>query len=420
MSSTSIRTSVSASLAQIRESDEHIQAFEEVFADDARARAELLDETASGAGDEPLRGMTVGVKDIFVLSGRAPGNGNRAVFDMLPRDAPEDDAALIRLLRDAGAVITGMTRSTELCWYEPTLTRNPHDLNCTPGGSSSGSAAAVAANMVSAAIGSQTNGSIVRPASYCGLFAYKAGYDRVDVTGMTRISDSFDHTGFFARDAMSLIKLAEVAGHFRVAGDISGSTLGVVDMRDLVGVDDDVLEAFKTYVRQLREAGHSVETVRIPELLASKTFDAYYGVLAPEIYQLHRRLLAPHLVDKLGPETVEILQRGRDTTATQQREAEKAVAEFRARVDSLFDRVDALILPAATSSAPKTLTNTGSPALSTLSSMAGVPIGVVPTGLGRSGLPVGMQIWSRLGADETALALLAALPSEYVPPHPLA
>lgn len=426
---TSVRTWVSSLLAEIRLSDQEIQAFEEVFTDDAIARAELFDADAnhtasnggtdSREGKQPLRGMTLGVKDIFELSGRTPGNGNRAAFKMLPREVPENDAPLIRLLRDAGAIVTGITRTTELCWYQPTLTRNPHDLSCTPGGSSSGSAAAVAANMVSAAVGSQTNGSVVRPASYCGLFAYKAGYERVDITGMTRISKSFDHPGFFARDAVSLIKLAEVAGSFRVSHDISGYRLGVVDMQDLADVDDEVLEVFKTYVWQLREAGHAVEHVRIPELLASRTFDAYYDVLAPEIYRLHEKLLAPNIIDNIGPKTIEILQRGRATSGAQQREADRTRSDIRARVDSYFDHYDALILPAATSSAPRSLTTTGSPALSTLSSLAGVPVTVIPAGLGRSGLPVGIQIWARRGADETVLALLAALPSEYIQPQKL-
>jgi Asp-tRNA(Asn)/Glu-tRNA(Gln) amidotransferase A subunit family amidase len=424
---TSVQTSVSSSLAEIRQSDQEIRAFEEVFADDAVARAELFDADAnhlvsnggrdSRAGKEPLRGMTLGVKDIFDLSGRTPGNGNRAACEKLPHVVPENDAPLIRLLRNAGAVVTGMTRTTELCWYQPTLTRNPHNLSCTPGGSSSGSAAAVAANMVSAAIGSQTNGSVVRPASYCGLFAYKAGYGRVDITGMTRITKSFDHAGFFARDAVSLIKLAEVAGNFRVPDDISGYRLAVVDTQDLADVEGEVLEVFKTYAGQLREAGHTVEHVRLPDLLASRTFDAYYDVLAPEIYRLHHNLLAPDVIDNIGPKTIEILQRGRDTSDAQQREADKAGSDIRARVDSYFDHYDALILPAATSSAPKSLTTTGSPALSTLSSLAGVPVAVIPAGLGRSGLPVGIQIWGRLGADETVLAILAALPSDYIKPQ---
>lgn len=414
----SVRTSVCSSLAEIHQSDPVIQAFEEVFADDAMARAELFDADAN-SGKEPLRGMTLGVKDIFELSGRTPGNGNRAAFEMLPHEVPENDAPLIRLLREAGAVVTGMTRTTELVWYQPTLTRNPHDLSCTPGGSSSGSAAAVAAGMVSAAVGSQTNGSVVRPASYCGLFAYKAGYGRVDIAGMTRISKSFDHLGFFARDAQSLIKLAEVAGNFRVPQDSPSYRLAVVDMQDLADVDDEVLEVFDTYVGQLREAGHAVERVRLPELLAPRMFDAFYDVLAPEIYRLHGKLLAPNVIDNLGPKTIEILQRGRDTAGAQQREADRTASDIRARVDGYFDQYDALILPAATSSAPRSLTTTGSPALSTLSSLAGVPVTVVPAGLGRSGLPVGIQIWGRLGADETVLAILAALPSDYIEPKKL-
>lgn len=240
----------------------------------------------------------------------------------------------------------------------------------------------------------------------------------MDITGMTRISKSFDHLGFFARDAQSLIKLAEVAGNFRVPHDISGYRLAV-DMQDLADVDDEVLEVFNTYVGQLREAGHAVERVRLPELLAPRMFDAFYDVLAPEIHRLHGKLLAPNVIDNLGSKTIEILQRGRDTAGAQQREADRTTSDIRARVDGYFDQYDALILPAATSSAPRSLTTTGSPALSTLSSLAGVPVTVVPAGLGRSGLPVGIQIWGRLGADETVLAILAALPSDYIEPQKL-
>jgi len=267
--------------------------------------------------------------------------------------------------------------------------------------------------------GTDSGGSVRVPASFTGLYGLRPTHGAIPVEGMATQSPSFDTAGFFARDAVSLIKLAEVAGNFRVPDDISGYRLAVVDMQDLADVEGEVLEVFKTYAGQLREAGHTVEHVRLPELLASRTFDAYYDVLAPEIYRLHHNLLAPDVIDNIGPKTIEILQRGRDTSDAQRREADKAGSDIRARVDSYFDQYDALILPAATSSAPKSLTTTGSPALSTLSSLAGVPVAVIPAGLGRSGLPVGIQIWGRLGDDETVLAILAALPSDYIQPQKL-
>ncbi|MFP5370188.1 MAG: amidase family protein, partial [Actinomycetes bacterium] len=322
----------------------------------------------------------------------------------------------VRVLRDAGAVVVGMTKSTELCWYSPTTTRNPHDLACTPGGSSSGSAAAVAAGMVRAALGSQTNGSVVRPASYCGVYGFKPTLDRVDIAGMTRISLSFDHPGFFARDASTLAAVTAAAGGFRVPAEGGPLVVGVVDVSGSDVVEPEVRAVADSYVELLRGAGHTVVLVQLPELLAPETFDAFFGVFAPEFFELHRGLLSPEVAARLSTQTLELLRRGADTSGDRRRAAEQACADLRTRLDQRFGDCDVLVLPAATSAAPRGLASTGSPAMSTLSSLTGVPVAAVPAGLGASGRPVGMQVWGRLGADELLLAALPSLPFRMVAP----
>jgi Asp-tRNA(Asn)/Glu-tRNA(Gln) amidotransferase A subunit family amidase len=155
---------------------------------------------------------------------------------------------------------------------------------------------------------------------------------------------------------------------------------------------------------------------QLPELLAPETFEAFYGVFAPEMHALHRDLLSPEMAARLSAETLEILRRGADTSGAQRRAAEQACADLRVRVDQRFGDCDVLVLPAATSSAPRGLASTGSPAASTLSSLTGVPVAAVPAGAGVSGRPVGVQVWGRPGSDEILLSALSRLPSRTVTP----
>ena len=423
---TDVRSTVAGDLDRIAEVDPVVMAFEELFAEKAMTAATALDagmargepgRAAPDAGRGPLHGFTVGLKDIYELAGRAPGNGNRPAFDLLPRAIPDTDAPVVLNLRDAGAVVVGTTKSTELCWYAPTSTRNPHDLACTPGGSSSGSAAAVAAGMVRAALGSQTNGSVVRPASYCGVYGFKPSLGRVDITGMTRISRSFDHPGFFARDASTLAAVATAAGGFRVPSRSAPLVTGAVDLSGSDAVDPEVRAVAESYVDLLREAGHAVVPVQLPELLDPETFEAFFGVFAPEMYDLHRDLLSPEIAARLSTQTLDLLRRGADTSGDRRRAAEQTCAGLRTRLDQRFGDCDVLVLPAATSAAPRGLASTGSPAMSTLSSLTGVPVAAIPAGLGASGRPVGVQVWGRLGADELLLAALPSLPFRAVAPR---
>lgn len=429
MTAADVGSVVAADLARIARLDPVVMAFEEVFAADATAAAAALDGPAGragnsdtgrespGSGQGRLRGLTLGIKDIFEFAGRAPGNGNRPLFDMLHRSTPETDASLVRTLRSAGAVVVGTTKLTELCWYHPTVTRNPHDLACTPGGSSSGSAAAVAAGMVHAAVGSQTNGSVVRPASYCGVYGFKPSYERVDTAGMTQISRSFDHPGFFARDVQTLSAVSTTAGGFQLPGGSTCLVAGVVDLSDVDDIHAEVRAVLDHYVDLMRDAGHTVVRVQLPELLAPEMFEAFYGVFAPEFFALHRGLLSPEIAPRLGKETLEILRRGADTSNSRRRAAERTCDDLRGRLDQRFGDCDVLVLPGATSSAPRGLGSTGSPAVSTLSSLTGVPVAAIPAGLGASGRPVGVQVWGRLGADEMLLSALPHLPSRRVAPR---
>ena len=192
---------------------------------------------------------------------------------------------------------------------------------------------------------------------------------------------------------------------------------GVVDLGDVGDIHAEVRAVVDDYVDLLRDAGHTVVRVPLPELLAPEMFEALYGVFAPELFALPRDLLSPEIAARLGAATLEILRRGADTTGSRQQAAERTCADLRGRMDERFGDCDVLVLPGATSSAPRGLGSTGSPALSTLSSLTGVPVAAIPAGLGASGRPVGVQVWARLGADEMLLSALPRLPSRLFAPR---
>ena len=210
-----------------------------------------------------------------------------------------------------------------------------------------------------------------------------------------------------------------VAGGFQPPTAPERLVVGLVDLTDLDDIDGEVRAVHQQYGELLRDAGHTVVPVQLPELLAPATFDAFFGVFAPELFSLHRTLLSPELAERLSAETLEVLRRGADTSSATRRAAEQACADLRARVDARFGDCDVLVLPAATTSAPPGLRSTGSPAMSTLSSLTGVPVAAIPAGLGASGRPVGMQVWGRRGADDLVLSALPSLPARTVASPPV-
>ncbi|MCL6515497.1 amidase [Alicyclobacillus sp.] len=418
----SVRSQVERSLAAIERLDGTVLAWEAVFAEDALRRAEELDRDDT---PRPLKGLVVGLKDVFDLAGRAPTNGTT----FRPGRIPKADAALVHRLCEAGAVILGVTKLTEFCWYRPTVTRNPHNPEHTPGGSSSGSAAAVAAGMVPFAVGTQTNGSIIRPASFCGVYGFKPTFGVVDTLGLTHISRSLDHPGFFARDPRWFLRVFDVLTRYgggipapadfeRSPADSRRLTIGVLDVSRMEGITEDALSAVRRYAEALSAEGHGIRGIEPPEWFfdVKATFEAIFH---PEVHSLVGPVLAEAEAQGVvaGPEIRAVVEAGSRVDVETYLQGLRSKDNLTWRVIELFGDCDFLVLPSTLGPAPKGLSSTGNPAMSTLSSIVGLPCASIPFGTGADGLPLGVQVWARKYHDRDLLSALPALPVELVQPR---
>lgn len=364
-------------------------------------KAELIAAIRPG----PLTGIAVGVKDIFDTHDLPTAYGSPIHAGHRPRT----DAAIVTMLRQAGASIIGKTVTTEFAFLTPGPTRNPVNLAHTPGGSSSGSAAAVAAGIVPAAIGTQTGGSVIRPASYCGIAGYKPSFRLVPTVGAKTFSWSLDTVGFFAasvRDAAALaagatgrpLDALPDAGKLRFGLYRAGiDRLASQPMRDAVEKAAGILAA----------AGHAVHEINEPAEQAAgrdahatiQNFEA--GLALADEFLRHGAMLSPRLHGTL----VE----GR-AIAVEAFDAARATARRARKVaHGLFDTVDVLIAPAAPGAAPEGLASTGDPVFNKLWTLLGLPCVSVPGLADSAGLPLGIQIIAPFGRDTLALAGAARL-----------
>ena len=310
----------------------------------------------------------------------------------------------VALLRAAGAVILGKTVTTEMAFYFPGKTRNPHNPDRTPGGSSSGSAAAVAAEMVPLAIGSQTNGSVIRPAAYCGVVGYKPTQGLISQVGDLLQSHHLDHVGVFARSLEETALLAEVLMAYDPRDPNMRPTarptlqatlatappmpprLAFVRTPFWDRADADAQSRFEDLVRPL---GNSVESVELPPAFTAAAdlhrtiMEADFAVSFAAEYERGR--------DRLSPVLRESIERGRRTTAAEYRRALEAVPPLRRVLDALFARFDAILTPATTGEAPGP-ESTGSPIFCTIWTLCGQPALTLPLLTGAHGLPLGVQL----------------------------
>jgi Asp-tRNA(Asn)/Glu-tRNA(Gln) amidotransferase A subunit family amidase len=405
---------VEACLARVQAVDARIQAW--TFLDPAHAMAQARaadDERRSGQPTGPLHGVPVAVKDIFDTADMPTENGSV----LYAGRTPSRDAIAVARLRAAGAVIMGKTVTTEFATRFPGKTRNPHDPEHTPGGSSSGSAAAVAAGMAPLAIGSQTGGSTIRPASYCGVYGFKPTHGLIPRSGMFLISRSLDHVGLFARTIDDLALLGEtLAGGD--AGDpdtrlrarpplvaVAGEEPPVPPMLAFVKTphwertDDDTRAAFAELVGRL---GDRVEEVELfPS--AIEAWDWHRTIMDAEIaLNLEREWTRGRA--RLSPSLREQIERGRSVSALDYQRAVVRTRAVRESFTELFEqRYDAILTPAADGTAPKGLDSTGDPAFCSLWTLCGMPAVSVPLMQGSNGLPLGVQLVGARDGDARLL-----------------
>ncbi|HEX6144650.1 MAG TPA: amidase [Geminicoccaceae bacterium] len=399
---TSAAEVVERCLERIAAREEEVRAWTFLDPDHARRQARALDDfRRHGLPMGPLHGVPVGVKDIVDTKDFGTENGTVLHAGRRPRQ----DATIVQRLRSAGAVVLGKTVTTELAAYAPGKTRNPHDPAHTPGGSSSGSAAAVADGMVPLAIGTQTNGSVIRPAAFCGVYGFKPSHGLIPRTGVlaqSRPLDTIGTMGGYLEDAALLAEvLIGADGH-------DPDVLPVAPPRLLELLDqpppvvptlafvrspvwDQAEEETRSAFAELQGAlGDRVEEVELPSAFA-RAHDLQRTLMEADFARSFHDLYERG-ADQLSPTMRGQIERGRTLLAVDYNRAVEAIAVYNTVLDGLFDRYDAILTPSAPGPAPRGLDATGSPAFCTIWTLCGTPALTLPLLQSERGLPIGVQL----------------------------
>jgi Asp-tRNA(Asn)/Glu-tRNA(Gln) amidotransferase A subunit family amidase len=394
---------VEACLARVREIDEQVQAWAFLDPEHALAQARAADEwRLSGRQTGPLHGVPVGIKDIFDTADMPTENGSV----LHAGRTPSRDATAVARLRAAGAVIMGKTVTTEFAYFGPGKTRNPHNPDHTPGGSSSGSAAAVAAEMVPLALGSQTNGSTIRPAAFCGVLGFKPTHGLISRRGVLTLSRTLDHVGLFARTIDDIALLAEqLVGYDERDPDTRPrARIPFVE----VAAEEPPLPPMFAFVRTPHWTHADEETkegfAELIEALGDRVEEIELFPSAADAWTWHQTIMEAEMAanlerewekgqDRLSETLRALLERGREVRAVNYQHAVARIRPMHESFVELFEqRYDAILTPAASGAAPRGLASTGDPAFCTLWTLCGMPAISLPLLQSTSGLPLGVQL----------------------------
>jgi aspartyl-tRNA(Asn)/glutamyl-tRNA(Gln) amidotransferase subunit A len=390
---------VEALIAHIRAVDARLEAWVHVDAPGALETARARDDEVRRGGIRgALHGVPVGIKDIIHVAGMPTRAGTRPFGHSLPAT----DATCVARLRAAGAVILGKTHTTEYAFRDPAPTRNPWNVDHTPGGSSSGSAAGVAARMVPLALGTQTVGSVLRPAAYCGVVGLKGTHGLVPVDGVIPLAWSLDHVGVFARTvADAALALGVMAARSLVVEPLRAPRIALAPEL-LARAEPDVAGQVSAAAEAFARAGATVGEVKLPASFAA-LHEAGQRVLEAEAAAYHQAAFAEHAAE-FGPFIRETVEHGLAQPAPVYVRATRARLAFREDVMPLVAGWDALLSPTAPGLPPRGLAWTGDASLCAPWSFAGTPSVSLPTGIAPSGLPHAVQL---VGAADTDARLLS-------------
>ncbi|MEE4314469.1 MAG: amidase [Desulfofustis sp.] len=358
-----------------------------------------------------LNGIPVGVKDIFDTCDLPTENGTSAHHGR----QPATDARVVELLRAAGALIAGKTVTAELAVYTPGKTTNPYDHSRTPGGSSSGSAAAVACSMVPLAIGTQTNGSVIRPASYCGVVGYKPTGGLLSRAGVLRQAPSLDQVGVFSRSVSdSALLVSALTDRSRLHGDTqpwpppdlarlhdgnaAAPRLALARTAVWPEASEAAREAILTGITTL---GVDIEEIVLPDI-AGRAVGCHRTIMRAEMAYHYRHFYDHHHLH-ISPQLLAMIEEGQAIGLAAYLEARELAAEITDAVDRALAGFDGVLTPATPTPAPRGLASTGSPIFCTLWSLCGVPALSLPLLTGEDDLPLGLQIVAPRGADSRLL-----------------
>ncbi len=358
----------------------------------------------------PLFGLMVGVKDIFHADGHTTSAGSHVPANVLQGTEAES----VMLLKKAGALVIGKTITTEFAYFAPGPTRNPHNVLCTPGGSSSGSAAAVSSGLCLLSLGTQTIGSITRPAAFCGVIGYKPTYDRISRSGVIPLSPSVDHVGTFAPDvataACAATQLVESWNLKTIdtKGD-SHTVLGVPEGVYLDNVSNEGDSQFRATCHRLTNAGFEIKSVpTMPDF--EDIFVRHNLIVAAEAANVHKDWFASY-ASKYHPKTAELILQGQLVSNHDLNMALEGRTRLREELIALMDlnQIDLWISPSAPGVAPNGLDSTGDPVMNLPWTHSGLPTIGMPSGKNSDGLPFGLQLTGRFGEDETLFVLASQI-----------
>lgn len=403
---------VRACLARIAELEPRVGAWAWIDEDHALAQAQRLDQwRQSGRAVGPLHGLPVGLKDIIDTKGIPTENGT-------PIDAgrvPSEDAWIVARLRAAGAIILGKTVTTECAFLHPGGTRNPHDLDHTPGGSSQGSAAAVAAGMVPLAVGTQTGGSVIRPAAFCGVVGLKPSFGMIPRTGILTQSPSLDTVGVFARSVADCALLAEaIAGHD--PADPATEALPAPRLLD-TALSPPPVAPVLAFLKPPGWDQADPQTVAAMQELAGLLAEQCFEVSIPGLEDaaaIRRRINLAEMakcyyaLERRGRDRMsDILRAAMDEGKTVLARDYIAALDWRAVINAaaapVFARCDAILCPAAPGPAPRGLADTGDAIFNGLWTLSGMPAVTLPVFTAENGLPMGIQLVGQRGNDARLL-----------------
>jgi Asp-tRNA(Asn)/Glu-tRNA(Gln) amidotransferase A subunit family amidase len=404
---------VAACFARIDELEDSIGAWTQLDKDIAMAQARKADEfRASGLAIGALHGLPIGIKDIIDTSDYATELGT-----VLHKDRkPGKDATLVALLKEAGAIILGKTVTTELAVFSPGKTRNPHNTEHTPGGSSSGSAAAVSAAMVPLAVGTQTNGSVIRPASYCGIYGFKPSFARISRHGVLQQSTPLDTVGVFARSLEDLALIADVLMRYdaqdadmhplappcisRVMAEAPPSEPIFAFVRTPVwdAVDQVTKDGFRELIEAANEKkAKTIDIVDMPSGFA-------------DLHEDHRKVMEHDLAQSFANEYAEgksqlsavlreMIERGQQVSDSDYQSSVAKIDTYNNALGEIFELYDAIITPSTPGPAPAGIEATGSPVMNTIWTFCGTPAINLPLLQSQEGLPFGVQLIAEKNND---------------------
>ena len=401
---------VKSFIEQINKNEKQVEAWEFFDKELVLNQAKKLDEDhQSGKVHGDLHGVPVGIKDIFDTEDMPTTDGT----EIHKKNPSWNDCAVVSKLKQAGAIIMGKTVTAELAYYSPGKTKNPHDIKRTPGGSSSGSAAAVASHMVPLAVGSQTNGSVIRPASFCGVVGYKPSKGYISRHLVLQVSRTLDQVGVFSNSIEDAALISEqLIGYDKQDPDTSLNPkpkllaaskqnppaepiLAYIKLPFMSELEEEVKEGFAEVKDELKG---KIDEVELPEGFAN--IPKWHQIIMESDMAQSFSAEYKKSKNKLSDKIIEAIERGMKYTSVEYNDARSKIEVANVYFNQFFHDYDAVLTPSADGEAPKGLASTGDPIFSTIWTFCGMPSISLPLLQGKNGLPIGVQLVSSLYDDE--------------------